>query len=61
MPIYEYRCGSCDAPYTKVRGISETEQDYNCETCNVQLTRVYSSIGVTFNVGGFYSTDSRGK
>ena len=61
MPIYEYRCGNCDTPYTKVRGISEQPEEYMCETCNIPLTRVYSSIGVTFNGGGFYSTDSKGK
>lgn len=61
MPIYEYRCGSCDTPYTKVRGISEPSQEYKCDTCNIPLTRLYSSVGVTFNGGGFYSTDSKGK
>lgn len=57
MPVYEYRCGNCDAPYNKVRGISEPEPEYNCETCNISLTRVYSSVGVTFNGSGFYRTD----
>lgn len=57
MPIYEYRCGNCDTPYTKVRGISDTEPQYKCDTCNILLTRVYSSVGVTFNGSGFYRTD----
>lgn len=60
MPIYEYRCGSCDTPYTKVRGISEPPKEYTCDTCNIPLTRVYSLGGVAFNGGGFYSTDNKG-
>jgi len=60
MPIYEYRCNGCQVPYTKSRGISEPEVIYSCDTCNIELTRVYSSVGVTFNGTGFYRTDSRG-
>lgn len=61
MPVYEYRCDECDTTHTKVRGISDADPGYLCDTCNFPLTKVYSSIGVTFNGGGFYSTDSRGK
>ncbi len=39
------------------RGISEKEHIPQCDTCNIELTRVYSNVGVTFNGGGFYSTD----
>jgi putative FmdB family regulatory protein len=60
MAIYEYRCGSCNAPYTKVRGIAEPEPEYLCDTCSFKLIRVYSSVGVAFNGGGFYSTDNKG-
>lgn len=59
MPAYDYVCPECNQDYTKVRGMSENDPGYKCETCNVDLTRVYSSIGVTFNGSGFYKTDNR--
>lgn len=61
MPIYEYKCKSCDASMTISRGITEKEQAPICVTCNCELNRVYSNIGVTFNGGGFYSTDNKGR
>jgi putative FmdB family regulatory protein len=61
MALYEYICKSCDAPKTISRGISEKEIIPQCDTCNVPLSRVYSSVGVTFNGGGFYSTDNKGR
>jgi putative FmdB family regulatory protein len=60
MPIYEYECLECKEHYTFVRGISESDPGYECQTCGLELNRVYSSIGVTFNGSGFYRTDSRG-
>lgn len=57
MPIYEYRCKDCNLTKTITRSFSEKEEEYSCESCNSSLTRVYSSIGVTFNGSGFYSTD----
>jgi putative FmdB family regulatory protein len=58
MASYEYSCSKCDIKIIKHRGISESDPGYSCETCNSELTRVYSSsISVTFNGSGFYSTD----
>lgn len=57
MPIYDYRCNSCNANMTITRGISEKEEVPVCASCNSPFIRVYSSIGVAFNGGGFYSTD----
>ena len=57
MPIYTYKCKACETPYQKVRGITESEPEYTCESCDKPLSRVYSSIGITFNGGGFYSSD----
>lgn len=61
MAVYEYKCKSCNASETISRGIADKEIVPNCGTCNVPLNRVYSSIGVTFNGSGFYSTEKRGK
>jgi putative FmdB family regulatory protein len=60
MPIYEYECADCKARETFVRSVRDTDPGYYCKTCNLQLTRVYSPIGVAFNGGGFYSTDNKG-
>lgn len=57
MAIYEYKCKSCDASVTINRGIADKEEVPVCSACNLSFIRVYSSIGVTFNGGGFYSTD----
>ena len=57
MPIYEYECSDCKNKEKFVRSITDIDPGYRCKTCNLDLTRVYSSIGVTFNGNGFYSTD----
>ncbi len=59
MPTYEYDCPACLVRHTKIRGISEDDPGYVCETCNNSLVRVYSNIGAVFNGSGFYSTDNR--
>lgn len=56
MPRYDYLCEECNVATTITRGIYETDNP-NCEVCKHPLKRVYSSIGVTFNGSGFYSTD----
>jgi putative FmdB family regulatory protein len=61
MPIYEYECRECKTKETFVRSISDKDPGYNCHTCNLSLSRVYYPVGVTFNGGGFYSTDNKGK
>jgi putative FmdB family regulatory protein len=57
MAQYEYKCKSCDASITIARGIADKEEVPICSSCQTPFSRVYSSVGVTFNGGGFYSTD----
>jgi putative FmdB family regulatory protein len=57
MAIYEYACKSCNQSVTISRSMHDKEEVPACISCNIALNRVYSSIGVTFNGGGFYSTD----
>ncbi len=57
MALYEYKCRSCNASETVVRGITDKEVSINCKACNIPLNRVYSSIGVSFKGSGFYSKD----
>lgn len=61
MAIYEYDCTVCIKRYTKERSIKDEDPGYKCETCNTDLTRVYSNVGAVFNGSGFYSTDNRKK
>jgi putative FmdB family regulatory protein len=57
MAFYEYTCKLCESSVTVARGITDEEKIPVCVSCENPLNRVYSSIGVTFNGGGFYSTD----
>lgn len=59
MPTYQYICTDCGLQTEVVRGILEGAPDLLCKTCNFQLKRIYSNIGVTFNGDGFYRTDNR--
>lgn len=59
MPNYEYECTECKSEYNKYRSMKDDDPGYLCDTCNIPLIRVYSSIGVTFNGPGFYKTDNR--
>jgi putative FmdB family regulatory protein len=59
MALYEYKCKSCNALETVIRGITDKENIINCKACNIPLIRVYSRVGVTFNGSGFYTTDKR--
>ena len=59
MPVYQYKCTDCNKVTEEVRGITENVPDLFCKACNLQLKRIYSNIGVTFNGSGFYKTDNR--
>jgi putative FmdB family regulatory protein len=57
MALYEYKCKECEGTITVSRSISDPETAVFCASCTLPLSRVYSSVGVTFNGSGFYSTD----
>ena len=59
MPIYEYRCQSCDLVMEAfVRGGKEPTA---CKECGAEsLTRLISRAGVIFKGSGFYVNDSKG-
>jgi putative FmdB family regulatory protein len=60
MPIYTYRCHTCNADKDIAHGMTE-DGNFSCEICGGTLRKVYNSIGISFKGKGFYSTDSRGK
>lgn len=58
MPTYSYKCTQCDTAFDIHQEFTDDALTV-CPTCGGRLRKVFSSIGVTFNGPGFYSTDSR--
>lgn len=57
MPTYNYKCNECNSGFSVVRGMTENDPGYNCDTCKSPMIRVFSLSGVTFKGSGFYRTD----
>ncbi|MFJ4219631.1 FmdB family zinc ribbon protein [Curtobacterium luteum] len=60
MPTYSYRCTVCDNAFDIKQSFSDDALTV-CPVCGGALRKVFSPVGVTFNGGGFYRTDSRAK
>lgn len=58
MPTYSYACTVCEHRFDAVQSFAEDALT-TCPECGGALRKAYGSIGVTFNGGGFYRTDSR--
>jgi putative FmdB family regulatory protein len=59
MPIYTYRCRTCDYEFDKEQRMSEDPLT-DCPDCGQpQLRKVVNSVGVVFKGSGFYVTDNR--
>ena len=57
MPIYEYRCESCNHEMEAVQKISD-EPLVNCPACaNDTLKKIISAAGFRLKGGGWYETD----
>ncbi len=60
MPLYDYKCSTCQK-VTEVRhGFGESFTD-PCPDCGGKLERVFNPAPIVFKGSGFYVTDSRGK
>lgn len=57
MPTYEYKCTQCQVKTSVIRSINETDPGYECSTCKIPLTKVYSVGNPVFKGSGFYSKD----
>lgn len=58
MPVYEYKCIECDTKQTLVKAADDRDKDLpSCKSCNGNIKRVYSNVGIAFKGSGFYSTD----
>src|SRR5437588_12483870 len=58
MPTYEYRCKSCGEHLEVVQSFKDDPLTV-CPTCEGELRKVFSPIGISFKGSGFYKTDSR--
>ena len=59
MPIYEYRCQSCNEIMEAL--VRSGKEPTACTTCGAEsLTRLISRAGIIFKGSGFYVNDSKG-
>ena len=58
MPLYEYKCRSCNTTAEVRHGFKE-EYDGKCAACGGEMARVFTPTGIVFKGSGFYLTDSR--
>ena len=56
MPLYEYRCESCDQVIEVLQKFSD-EPLSECHTCGGRLERLLSPPGLQFKGTGWYITD----
>lgn len=57
MPIFEYRCGSCEATHEVIVLPSE-RPPRACPDCGGDLKRRWSRVGVSFQGWGFARNDA---
>ena len=58
MPIYAYKCKSCEHRFEARQRFSDNPLT-ECPVCNGNIRRVISPVGVVFKGSGFYVTDNR--
>ena len=58
MPIYGYRCQSCQREFETQQRMSDPPQAA-CPDCGGAGTRLFYPAGILFKGSGFYKTDSR--
>ena len=60
MPIYEYRCDSCETVIEKRQSFSDALLT-ECDSCGGSLQKLISAPGLQFKGSGWYVTDYAGK
>jgi putative FmdB family regulatory protein len=58
LPIYGYRCQSCQREFEIQQRMSDAPQA-GCPDCGGPGTRLFYPTGILFKGSGFYKTDSR--
>lgn len=56
MPIYGYRCASCDKEFETLQDINENSV-HSCPKCGGEAKRLYYPVGIIFRGSGFHVTD----
>ncbi|HBU04402.1 MAG TPA: FmdB family transcriptional regulator [Acidimicrobiaceae bacterium] len=56
MPTYDYRCNDCGETFEIWQSFSEDALT-ECPTCEGELKKVYSKVGISFKGDGFYKND----
>lgn len=60
MPIYGYRCKSCNHAFEVVQSVSD-EPLKNCPECDGPVSKIFFPVGISFKGSGFYVTDYKSK
>jgi putative FmdB family regulatory protein len=60
MPIYEYKCLSCERHFEKMVRISDPPLE-KCDSCGGKVEKQISRTGFQFKGDGWYVTDYAGK
>jgi putative FmdB family regulatory protein len=58
MPLYEYRCRSCNHQFEIQQSFSDDALTL-CPECQGELRKVFNPVGIAFKGSGFYKNDSR--
>ncbi|MCJ8347804.1 zinc ribbon domain-containing protein [bacterium] len=59
MPIYEYKCNSCDDTFEVMQSMSAKELD-SCNLCQGEdVRKIIHAVGSIFKGSGFYTTEYR--
>ena len=60
MPTYQYRCLDCSSEHEIVQKFTDDPLT-QCPSCEGNVRKVFSAVGVVFKGSGFYATDNRSK
>lgn len=60
MPLYAYKCASCEKEFEQEQSFSE-ESIKDCPYCGAKgsVKRVYSDVAVIYHGTGYYCTDHK--
>jgi putative FmdB family regulatory protein len=58
VPTYQYACTACGEGLEVVQRFSDDALT-TCPSCEGQLRKVFSAVGIVFKGSGFYRTDNR--
>jgi len=56
VPTYDYRCNDCGETFEIWQSFAEDALT-ECPTCEGELKKVYSKVGISFKGDGFYKND----